>query len=601
MKLEKIRIKSFQSFLDSGEIDFEAGINLIVGQNNSGKSAIIKALKPIMQNDKHRNQHDWDIRLIPDSTMEIKFKTSIKEIIFSLQEIGTSYLKVDSFPDFDDFLSQQDKNEKNITIEKHPDIYPYCLNNLFGENYSDFISPYFLSIITINGKLTSNGLSQRQTDSWPKIIDNIFKKNTFHFDAERMNVGESSYGFSDRLLPNASNLPTVLHTLNGDKGDKFIRLVEHLREIFPTVGNLSVTTSRSGTNNLEIRVWPTEERKQVELSFPLNQSGTGVSQTIAILTAIMTMENAVIIIDEINSFLHPSAVKALLRIIQTEYSSHQYIISTHAPEVISFSNPSTIHLVKKSGYESKVEKLNIEKVDAFRSVAEHLGVSMSDVFAADKIIWVEGPTEELCFPWLYREVKGKPLPRGTTFLSVMATGDFITKKRDCELTFQIYERLSSAATPLVVSVAFSFDSEELSQTEKNELIKRSNNKMHFLPRRHLECFLLDPDAIAAFINQRDQRDTPITSEEVVQKLTELASERPFHSKIYWTGDITNEDWQSHVDAANLISKACSDLSETRVTFNKKSDSLFLLQHIQKHAPDSLEALKNYVCELVEKN
>ncbi len=42
-----------------------------------------------------------------------------------------------------------------------------------------------------------------------------------------------------------------------------------------------------------------------------------MAQVTAILTAIMTVDDAIIVIDEINSFLHPSAVKALLRIIQT--------------------------------------------------------------------------------------------------------------------------------------------------------------------------------------------------------------------------------------------------------------------------------------------
>lgn len=39
MRLLKARILGFQSFGDSGDIEFLDGINLIVGQNNAGKSA----------------------------------------------------------------------------------------------------------------------------------------------------------------------------------------------------------------------------------------------------------------------------------------------------------------------------------------------------------------------------------------------------------------------------------------------------------------------------------------------------------------------------------------------------------------------------------
>jgi len=418
----------------------------------------------------------------------------------------------------------------------------------------------------------------------------------FHFSAERMNVGISSAEPARRLSPNAQNLPSVLFTLSGERGDIFKQLVRHLREIFPTVGAISV--SPHSLNQVEIRVWPTEAQERPELSFPLLQSGTGVSQVMAILTAVMTVENAVIMIDEINSFLHPSAVKALLRILQTEYPQHQYIISTHAPEVIGSSNPRTIHLVKRDGYESTVTRLDIGQLDAFREVAQHLGVSMADVFAADRVIWVEGPTEELCFPLLYRHATGKALPRGTIFTSVMATGDFQTNRRDKQLVYQIYERLSQVAMPLVASVAFSFDSEKLTDVEKQEMIRNSHNRMHFLPRRMIECYLVNADAIAAFIGERDSEQADIDTADVERKLAELASSSKYKTA-EWNNDLANESWLAKVDAAKLIADACSDLSQHRVTFNKKDDTLALLQLVLGANPDQLGGLTAYVRSLVD--
>ena len=166
----------------------------------------------------------------------------------------------------------------------------------------------------------------------------------------------------------------------------------------------------------------------------------------------------------------------------------------------------------------------------FREVAEHLGVAMADVFAAEKIIWVEGATEELCFPLLYQHAAKNPLPRGTIFTSVIATGDFMSKKRDRKLVFEIYERLSGTAAPLVTSVAFSFDSEDLSPDEKEDMDRQSGGLIHFLPRRHLECYLINPVAIAAFVVSKDTQSTGIVTAEVVSvKLAELP---PFlHSEL----------------------------------------------------------------------
>jgi predicted ATP-dependent endonuclease of OLD family len=142
----------------------------------------------------------------------------------------------------------------------------------------------------------------------------------------------------------------------------------------------------------------------------------------------LTFEQATIVIDEISSFLHPAAAKALLRIIQTNYAHHQYIIATHSPEVLSTGNPATVHIVRRRGYDSDVKRVDLDKVDQLREVADHLGVSMTDFFGAERIIWVEGRTEELCFPFIYEKKFGE-LPRGLILTSVIATGDFNVKER----------------------------------------------------------------------------------------------------------------------------------------------------------------------------
>ena len=312
----------------------------------------------------------------------------------------------------------------------------------------------------------------------------------------------------------------------------------------------------------------------------------------------MTVDNAILIIDEINSFLHPAAVKALLRILQTDYAQHQYIISTHAPEVIGFSNPSTVHLIKRDDYESSVTRLDLAEVDAFRLVAENLGVSMADVFAADRIIWVEGPTEELCFLLIYQQVVGQPMPRGTIFTSVMATGDFLAKRRDKALIYQIYKRLSQVAVPLVVSIAFSFDSESLSDADKDNMIRDSCGAMHFLPRRLIECYLINPDAIAAFVSVRDIEQATITTSTVSVKLIELAGADKFKIP-EWSGDLAEPAWLAKVDAANLLSDTCASLSDCRVTFNKKGDTLALLKLVQANNAAQLQELADYVRTLVE--
>ena len=188
------------------------------------------------------------------------------------------------------------------------------------------------------------------------------------------------------------------------------------------------------------------------------------------------------------------------------------------------------------------------------------------------------------------------MPKG--LLIVAATpGDFNAKRRDRAIVYEIYKKLTAASSSLSVTVAFSFDSEKLSELDKNKMTTESKGLIHFLPRRHFECYLVDPTAIANFIGRQDKEpDSPITSDIVTQRLKELAAQKPFLIDT-WTGDISDEHWLSTVDAANLIKACCASLTNERVIFTKTTHSLSLLKDITQQNRASLDGLTGYVKSL----
>jgi predicted ATP-dependent endonuclease of OLD family len=166
-------------------------------------------------------------------------------------------------------------------------------------------------------------------------------------------------------------------------------------------------------DQLEIRVWfidPITERE--DLAIALSQCGTGVGQVLAILYILITsQEPRIIIIDEPQSFLHPGAAKKLIEILR-EFPQHQYFISTHSPEIISSANPSKIVKLQYEDCETKASLIDSRETAEQRSLLAEIGVRLSDVFGADNILWVEGPTEERCLPLILNNLAKKPL-RGT--------------------------------------------------------------------------------------------------------------------------------------------------------------------------------------------
>jgi energy-coupling factor transporter ATP-binding protein EcfA2 len=596
MKIRSIRVRNFQAFKDSGITIFESGINLLVGQNNSGKSSLIRALRPMILDDRHRTSENWNLIAVPGPHVDFEFEVSGSEVAEVILLNGIGYIPVPSMNQQESFIKsilQKDCILFNVYLKPGNTFQSsyYPSHRLFPHSANQ---PMYAGLVDANnGAISISSGGKRNDDSLPYILYRSWSASLFFFDAERLSIGESDFSHSMRLEPNAVNLPAVILSLQGERPDLFDRLNQHIRDIFSTVHSVSAS-GKSGTSRIEIRVWPTADRTRGELAFPLSSSGTGVSQVVCLLAAIMTIDKGVFVIDEINSFLHPGAVKSLLRIIKTFYSHHQYIISTHAPEVISFGSPSTIHMVSRSGYNSHVRSISLDHIDAIKEISIDLGFSMADVFAADRIIWVEGPTEELCFPFLYYAVTGTSLPQSFKFSSVSATGDFSRRSKDRRVVFDIYRKMTTSISPLVNFVGFSFDSEGLSQKDKCELIRASGNTLRFLPRRQLENYCLVPSAIANFVNERDKYSgKSVGFEEIERLLIEIASE-PEILVADWDRSISNAEWVMKVDASKLISKVVSKATDQRITFRKKGDTLFLLRDILEFRKDLLVELLEYV-------
>ncbi len=611
MRILSAELHDYLSFRDCPPIEFREGINLVVGVNNSGKSALLKALNPTLPAKANRSEERFRDRELPPASVTLRIETSGQRLERAALDIGTVDIPVPApiyeayeKPEAKAFLDRLFKAARQeFTVPLHDPGsfggFGYPAHKFF-ELHDNSNESRFFRLTNKKGALDFDARGGgNQNDSVPAILSLICGEDIFNFSAERLNVGASDFVNARRLSHNADNLPAFLLTLMGEKGSIIERLKEHLRAIFPIVGNFSVRPNDAG--KIEIAIWPTEAMDRPELSFPLSESGTGLGQVLAILSVVMTTKESVIIIDEINSFLHPGAVKALLRLFQTEYSQHQYIISTHSPEVISFSNPSTLHLVQREGYRSIVKALKLDQVEELREVTRELGISMTDVFAADRIVWVEGPTEEICFPEIYKFKAKKPVPAGCKILAVPETGR-LTGGKYKEATFQLYRSFAEKAAPLVHGTRFSFDSETLTPDQKKDLARAARGSVDFLPRRQFECYLIHAASIAEFIAQRYKEtssDAPVpTAKEVEVALENVAKSKKFKI-VEWKNDLEDKAWLARVDAANLINQVCVDVSGARLTFTKKRDSFLLLKLVIRNHPDQLVELGDYVQRLAD--
>jgi hypothetical protein len=354
-----------------------------------------------------------------------------------------------------------------------------------------------------------------------------------------------------------------------------------------------IASEPPGAIGVQILVWSIDpDTERADLAIPLLESGTGIGQVLAMLYVVLTAEYPrTIIIDEPQSFLNPGAVRKLIEILK-EYSQHQFIITTHSPEIVSVVNPKTLFLLRKVEAETMIEQLDSAEAQDQKLLLSEVGARLSDVFGADNILWVEGATEELCFPLIIEKVLRRPL-QGTKIIGVIQTGDFESKHSG--LILQIYDRLTRGSGLIPPAIGFIFDREGRSQQDQDDLIRRSQGKVVFLPRRMYENYLLNPDAIASVISQIEGfRDSPVTPKEVEHWLQCNRSDKKYYDSNICESERSGEEWMRDVHGAKILADIFMKLSELRIEYDKVKYGVALTEWILENTPTDLTEVANII-------
>jgi len=588
MWISRARVRNFYSIEDSGWIDFSPKFNLVVGANNSGKSALLRALAPHLPDQPHRSPES-DGKSVPRVDFDISIATS--ELYARLRSIGVDPIfpiKARSGGDVDRVAS---------SINSHEPLQLQCFRtsgSIAGPRSNSSLErerseqQAYVSFIERGGEYRYNNYSN-EPENITKFVDSG-AGSTFYFSPERMRLAHADFGRDERLDPDASNLARVLAFLQGERVETFQLIEKYLSEIVPGIEGLSVGPQKSG---FEILTWPEKNKRDGHLAFSLADSGTGISQLVAILTAVITETQSVIIIDEINTFLHPAAIKRLLLVLRERYFRHQYIISTHSSDVISHADADKIYLVEKVGYRSNFQKLDRKSAADVRRAGAILGFSMMDVFGYDHIVWVEGETEELCFPRILLAFD-KAVPRGTVFNRVYTTDPF-GRERNATDVVKLYNYVQQSISPLLQGFSFGLD-REVHSSNYIQSVTSKIPRLKFLPRRCLECYLVNVEAIEELMRRYGCTGPPAMVEEWISS---NGGEQAYGASKSWKGNHKDRDWLAAVNAPKLIYDCIKSVSGARLEFDKVKHNPIMLDYIVVNDRESLVELKDYIAELIE--
>jgi energy-coupling factor transporter ATP-binding protein EcfA2 len=568
------QISNYKSFLRSAEIPLKPGFNVVVGQNHSGKTAFLEALSFAYTNKPHlslKTKSARGITVDPYSAITLKILLSPEEVYGMLAEANPLFYPVTdgqrsdprgAVANFAAVIRNPIEIEltwdpgRGFTSVRVPGIEQTLRgsNTVVGATFD--MSERTLTYVSAGGLQSADW-----TLTIPSRIATFIQTRMYLFKAERLNVGEHMVGSETNLNSDARNLAQVLNLLKSSHTGRWERYVAAVRAVLPQINDISVPPVQQIARILIWSFFSEGASERDDLAVTLADSGTGIGQVLAILYVVLTAEHPrTIIIDEPQSFLHPGAVRKLFDILR-RHPEHQYVISTHSAAAIAAAKPNTLLLARMEKGETVIESLDPGETTHLSRMLMELGARLSDVFGADSILWVEGRTEEECFPIIMENAK--LTNAATNVLGVNSTGAF--GKKTATEAFRLYRRLSETRSLVPPALGFIFDRETRSAKEIEDLIRESGGRVQFTSRRMYENYLLNPNAIWAVIHA----DVPAITLDAVAKWIEKNKWRDaFFGASVPLGERTDDFWANKVHGADFLTSLFSELSENTVSYDK---------------------------------
>ncbi len=419
MYLSKFSIKGYRSIKEL-DLTFHKGVNIIIGENNSGKTAIIDALRLCLS---YGNQFR-DIYLDKDRDFYIDTEDSTKdanEIRFDL-----IFEKDDDFESavFTDFVSQDPDVKERQTIQLHFRYYYEERNEKRilrwsvwgGDNEGQSVPSEALQLLSYThlSPLRDAVEKLRPNARGNKIA--VLYKNLKQFipegaDKKTVLDKEKKAGLAQKLQEKVNDEEWSALVKTGEG-----KVLEHIKgsSIINKEPNVSFGflpyTYEGIVNNIEAK---TPLLKRTE-KFDISQNGLGENNIIYAATVLGDLINdneedikkrdyyyQALLIEEPEAHLHPQKQNTFFKYLNTfDEKGIQLFITSHSPTITAKAKLDYLIVLQKqknriSAFDISNSELGPENI---RYLEKFLDVTKSQLFFSNGTILVEGISEALLLP-----------------------------------------------------------------------------------------------------------------------------------------------------------------------------------------------------------
>ncbi|MEK4077950.1 AAA family ATPase [Paenibacillus sp. FSL M7-0656] len=571
MKILSVRIRNYKSIEDSEEIDLHNKINALAGRNNTGKSAFIEAIYKVLGG----NLESVIADTFNSTEIILEVSLSFEEIYELNKKVESEYI-VDNYPKFSISIKYSENTLATsigaVEVYHESSYKPFYVN----QNYYNNKTPSY-KLMYINN---SGVVSFSDTPTFLKNLMTFLKEKIVYIAGSRHVLPTEDSTLNRSLNINGSNLHGLLYTLHNNEEEIFDKIVETFIQIFPDV--TSISTPINGARQTFISV----SFEGFDTPIPLSDCGSGYTHVLLLLCVLYTKKNSVVLFDEPQVFLHPSAEKAIYDLV-SEGSEHQFIFTTHSPILINYpSEKYLIHVNKMKG------KSTFTQLEQIQEVLQDIGVSNSDYALSDKVIFVEGQTEEIVLPMILSHFGLKQIGYNYRILNMKGTGNYFTKNSSMREHKGKLDLILSGISESPIPYKIIIDADNKTDEKLLTLRESYGDSIIILERREYENYFLDCyQELSEIINQ--YTSIVVTDPNRIKGDIEQLLLAADDIKLFPRGSI---NVLKDVVGSEVLERLFKNYS---LHYNKVDHGVELTKKVLNTTPEKLEFFKNELLDFIK--
>jgi len=230
--------------------------------------------------------------------------------------------------------------------------------------------------------------------------------------------------------------------------------------------------------------------------FLIEANGAGIREALRVILDLELKNPKIVLIEEPEVHLHPGLARVLAGYLREKSENIQMFVTTHSTDFVDSVSFQNVFLVSRSTRNRTICQTVEAEEGALRIPAE-LGIRLSTVFMFDKLLFVEGPSDESVLREVAKKLSIDLARSNVGFVYLAGARNFAYFA--AESTLELLSRRK-------IRMWFVTDRDENTDAEITRMMERLGGraKLKVFSKREIENYLLDGRAITTFIEEKQK-------------------------------------------------------------------------------------------------